>query len=208
MGTVEPRSLCEPLRKVLSRVKGHFLQARAVDLDLGLKLVEIQGLEEGSENFYLPYDKLVIACGSTNATHGVPGLEHCNQLKTISDAQAIRRKIMDNLERAALPSTEEEERKRLLSFVICGGVSLAFLSSLFSGSLKSRRFGFQGCSLTRIPDTGPDWSGISVRAIRHGERRCDGFRQSFYLHPLLLQCDPDTSLLVAGPFLTISETNR
>lgn len=28
---------------------------------------------------------------------------------------------MDNLEKAALPSTEEAERKRLLSFVVCGG---------------------------------------------------------------------------------------
>lgn len=28
---------------------------------------------------------------------------------------------MDNLELAALPSTEAAERKRLLSFVICGG---------------------------------------------------------------------------------------
>jgi hypothetical protein len=40
------------------------------------------------------YDKLVIACGSTTNTHGVPGLEHCFQLKTISDAQCIRRRIM------------------------------------------------------------------------------------------------------------------
>ena len=40
------------------------------------------------------YDKLIIACGSTTNTHGVPGLEHCFQLKTIRDAQNIRRRIM------------------------------------------------------------------------------------------------------------------
>lgn len=40
------------------------------------------------------YDKLVIACGSVSSTHGVPGLESCFQLKTISDAQAIRRRII------------------------------------------------------------------------------------------------------------------
>lgn len=28
---------------------------------------------------------------------------------------------MDNLEKAALPSITEEERKKLLSFVVCGG---------------------------------------------------------------------------------------
>ena len=40
------------------------------------------------------YDKLVIAVGSTSSTHGVPGLENCFQLKTVGDAQAIRRRIM------------------------------------------------------------------------------------------------------------------
>ena len=69
------------------------------------------------ENFYLPYDRLIIACGSVNSTHGVPGLENCYQLKTVPDAQAIRRRVMDNLEKACLPGTSEAERKRLLSFV-------------------------------------------------------------------------------------------
>ena len=150
---------------------------------MGLKLVEIQGLEEGSENFYLPYDKLVIACGSTNATHGVPGLEHCNQLKTISDAQMIRRKIMDNLERAALPSTDEEERKRLLSFVICGGVSTfssrRSVSFFFSVSVFVTATLRHHIALELNSDflhvAGTDWSRISVGIIRYGQRRCDGF---------------------------------
>jgi NADH dehydrogenase len=76
----------------------------------------------------------------------VPGLEHCFQLKTIADAQKIRRRIMgaslfsllyltsscillstiltrrtDNFEAASLPTTTPEERQRLLSFVVCGG---------------------------------------------------------------------------------------
>ncbi len=40
------------------------------------------------------YDKLVIAAGSVSSTHGVPGLEHCFQLKTVADAQAIRRRVL------------------------------------------------------------------------------------------------------------------
>lgn len=54
-------------------------------------------------------------------SHGVPGLEHCYNLKTVQDVVAIRKKIMDNLEAASLPTASEEERKRLLSFVISGG---------------------------------------------------------------------------------------
>jgi NADH dehydrogenase FAD-containing subunit len=71
--------------------------------------------------WFSSYDKLIIAVGSVASTHSVPGLEHCFQLKTISDAQAIRRRIMDNFEAATLPTTTPEERKHLLSFVVCGG---------------------------------------------------------------------------------------
>lgn len=132
VGTVEVRSLVEPLRKIIARVSGHFIQGRAVDVDFSDRLIEIQS-NGGNENFYLPYDKLVIACGSVNSTHGVPGLENCFQLKTVQDAQAIRRRVMDNLEKAALPSVDEEERKRLLSFVVCGGgpTGVEFASELW-----------------------------------------------------------------------------
>ena len=35
VGTVEPRSLIEPLRKVLSPHRGHYIQGRAIDVELG-----------------------------------------------------------------------------------------------------------------------------------------------------------------------------
>jgi len=40
------------------------------------------------------YDKLVIAIGSVSSTHGINGLEHCFQLKSVADAQAIRRRVL------------------------------------------------------------------------------------------------------------------
>ncbi|GAA5849767.1 hypothetical protein JCM9279_002008 [Rhodotorula babjevae] len=131
VGTIEVRSLVEPLRKIIARVSGHFLNARAVDVDFSARLLEVACKDE--DNFYVPYDKLVIACGSVNSTHGVPGLEHCFQLKTVQDAQAIRRRVMDNLEKAALPSTDHDERKKLLSFVVCGGgpTGVEFASELW-----------------------------------------------------------------------------
>ncbi|GLB34744.1 putative pyridine nucleotide-disulphide oxidoreductase [Lyophyllum shimeji] len=119
VGTVQLRSLIEPLRKMIARLHGHYLEGKAVDLVMSERLVEIEGI--GGDHFYIPYDKLVIAVGATSSTHGVPGLENCFQLKTIEDAKNIRRRILDNFERASLPTTTREERKRLLSFVICGG---------------------------------------------------------------------------------------
>ncbi|KAH7910637.1 nucleotide-binding domain-containing protein [Hygrophoropsis aurantiaca] len=119
VGTVQIRSLIEPIRKIIARLRGHFISGKAVDLVMSERLLEVETGD--NKRIYVPYDKLVIACGSTSSTHGVQGLKHCFQLKTISDAQAIRRRIMDNFETASLPTTTPEERKRLLSFVVCGG---------------------------------------------------------------------------------------
>ncbi|KAI8081474.1 pyridine nucleotide-disulfide oxidoreductase-domain-containing protein [Halteromyces radiatus] len=126
VGTLELRSLLEPIRKIAARVQGHFLEGKAVDVDIDNKLVEVErvkhnGVPLENERYYVPYDKLVIAVGATSISHGVEGLEHTLPLKTIVDAINIRRKIMNNVEQAALPTTTPEERKRLLSFVAVGG---------------------------------------------------------------------------------------
>ncbi|KAA1137726.1 hypothetical protein PGTUg99_007683 [Puccinia graminis f. sp. tritici] len=133
VGTVETRSLIEPLRKLVARVKGHYLQAYAVDVDFGERLVEVRGREKDDEPFYVPYDKLVISVGSVSNAHGVPGLKYSSQLKTIDDVREIRQKIINNLERASLPSVSQEERRRLLSFVVCGGgpTGVEFASELY-----------------------------------------------------------------------------
>ncbi|KAG9318597.1 mitochondrial NADH dehydrogenase [Chiua virens] len=123
VGTVQIRSLIEPMRKIIARLRGQMIYGKATDLVMSERLLEVEsaGPDGRMERIYVPYDKLVITVGSVSSTHGVPGLEHCFQLKTISDAQAIRRRIMDNFEMASLPTTTPEERKRLLSFVVCGG---------------------------------------------------------------------------------------
>jgi len=59
--------------------------------------------------------------GSITNPHGVPGLENCHFLKDIHDARSIRNTVIRNLEEACLPTTSDEERRRLLSFVVCGG---------------------------------------------------------------------------------------
>ncbi|KAM3074616.1 hypothetical protein ACMFMG_008046 [Clarireedia jacksonii] len=136
VGTLEFRSLVEPIRRIVARVKGHFIRAKAENIEFSHKLVELSGTSpDGKEEvrFYLPYDKLVIGVGSTTNPHGVKGLENCHFLKDISDAQNIRNAIMINLEYACLPTTSDEERKRLLSFVVSGGgpTGVEFAAELF-----------------------------------------------------------------------------
>lgn len=123
VGTLELRSLVEPVRRIVQRINGHFIKAYAEDVDFSEKLVEISsiGPTGEKEHFYLPYDKLVVGVGSTTNPHGVKGLENCHFLKGIGDARKIRNQIIANLELACLPTTSDAERKRLLSFVVSGG---------------------------------------------------------------------------------------
>lgn len=120
VGTLEVKSLMESIRSLVNSVNGHYLQAAAESIEFSDKLIKVKDLKTGDE-FYVPYDKVVVAVGSVSNTHGVKGLEFTNQLKTAEDALCIRRKILGNFEQACLPTTTEEQRRKLLSFVVCGG---------------------------------------------------------------------------------------
>ncbi|KAJ9298451.1 hypothetical protein DTO271G3_3418 [Paecilomyces variotii] len=122
-GTLGLRSLVDPIRRIVQHLNAHFVKAEAEDVDFSHKLVEVSQVDANGnkQHFYLPYDKLVIGVGSTTNPHGVKGLEYCHFLKTVDNARAIKNKVLENLELACLPTTSDEERKRLLSFVVCGG---------------------------------------------------------------------------------------
>jgi NADH dehydrogenase len=123
VGTLEVRSLIEPIRRITGAIRGHFMKANAESVDFSEKLVEVSqvGPDGKKRFFYVPYDKLVIGVGSRTRTHGVEGLQYCQFLKDVNDARRIRKKVIENFEQACLPTTTDEERRKLLSFVVCGG---------------------------------------------------------------------------------------
>ena len=65
VGTLEFRSLVEPIRRIVNRVRGHFLRAEAESIEFSEKLVEVSQTDSQGhkQRFYLPYDKLVIGVG-------------------------------------------------------------------------------------------------------------------------------------------------
>jgi NADH dehydrogenase len=67
VGTLELRSLVEPIRRIVRRVHGHFLKAMAEDVDFSAKMVEVSavGADGVKQHFYLPYDKLIIGVGKS-----------------------------------------------------------------------------------------------------------------------------------------------
>ena len=68
----------------------------------------------------LPYDQLVVALGSTSRTLPIPGLaEHGLGFKTISEAIALRNRLISTLERAEI-CDDPEKRRALLTYVFVG----------------------------------------------------------------------------------------
>ncbi len=119
VGTIEFLSIAEPIRLMAKHAT--FVQAEAVGLDLSRKVICCRSVFD-REEFPVEYDILVIAVGAESNTFGIDGVrEHAFFLKELSDAFAIRQKMLDNFEAASLPSVSPVERKKLLHFVVVGG---------------------------------------------------------------------------------------
>ena len=112
---LSPADIAWPIRHILRPQRNATVLMEEVrDVDPERKCVQTQFGE-------IPYDYLVIATGSTHSYFGhdewsrfAPGL------KRIEDGTRIRRSILIAFERAEV-MTDEDQRRRLLTFVIVGG---------------------------------------------------------------------------------------
>lgn len=136
VGTLEMRAVLEPVRRL---GLDSFHQGWADDVDFARKVVRVEAntsddlasrtcLKQLAEStgkgatFDVSYDKLVIAVGSYSQTFGIEGVkEFACFLRDIADARKIRMKVLQTFEKAALPITTDDERKKLLHFAIVGG---------------------------------------------------------------------------------------
>ncbi|PMD58971.1 FAD/NAD(P)-binding domain-containing protein [Hyaloscypha bicolor E] len=126
-GTVEHRSIMEPIRSILRHKKAavKYYEAEATKIDPERKVIAIDDnsdIKGASNKTEVSYDMLVVSVGAENATFGIPGVkEHSCFLKEIGDAQQIRKKIMDCVETATFKDQSPEEVARLLHMVVVGG---------------------------------------------------------------------------------------
>src|SRR5208282_3866994 len=81
-GTIEHRSIMEPIRSILRHKKGavKYYEAEATKIDFEKKIVyakdnsEVKGATMDTE---VPFDMLIVGVGAENATFGIPGVrEH------------------------------------------------------------------------------------------------------------------------------------
>jgi len=124
VGTVEYRSITEPIRRV--NEDADYLEATVTEIDPERKVVTAQsvvceGMSCDIEDFELSYDKLVVSVGATTNTFGIKGVkENCAFLKQIEDAARLRSAIGNVFERANIPSLTDEQRRQALTFVVIG----------------------------------------------------------------------------------------
>ena len=127
VGTVEARSLIEPVRRLLPGKPGDatFFEAAAIAVDPKARTVKCRDESEitaSNPEFTVPYDKLVVAVGAPPNTFGTPGVyENAKFLKEVDDAIDIRRKLADLFETASLPGVPADEQRRMLSVLVVGG---------------------------------------------------------------------------------------
>jgi Pyridine nucleotide-disulphide oxidoreductase len=122
VGTVEYRSITEPIREICPGAE--YLEATASDIDPVNRLVTCQSVVcDGNscqvEDFQVSYDKVIVTVGAQTNTFGIPGVrEYCCFLKQVEDARRIRTAIVNCFERANLPHLSEQERVDNLTFCV------------------------------------------------------------------------------------------
>jgi NADH:ubiquinone reductase (non-electrogenic) len=115
-GTVEARSITEPIRRIICKTDVQFYQSECAKIDakskrILCKHVSEMGRREADQDFTLDYDLLVVAVGASNNTFGSKGVqEYCHFLKEIEDAEKIRDCIVERFETASLPTFSSDER--------------------------------------------------------------------------------------------------
>jgi NADH:ubiquinone reductase (H+-translocating) len=116
-GSVEPRHVVAPLRRVLKRC--HVITASVTEINHSDKVVTIENPQTGAEN--VEYDILVVALGSVARLLPIPGLaEQGISLKTVGEAIYLRNHVLAKMD-AAENTSDPELRSRLLTFTFVGG---------------------------------------------------------------------------------------
>ena len=120
---LEPDSIAYPLRKIFRK-----------NIDFHFRMAEVENIDAQNNTIYtsigsLTFDYLVIATGTRTNFFGNESIaQNSMPMKTVPQALNIRSLMLQNIEKADI-TTDENERKRLLNFVIAGagptGVELA-----------------------------------------------------------------------------------
>ncbi|MCZ7431605.1 NAD(P)/FAD-dependent oxidoreductase [Streptomyces sp. WMMC1477] len=116
-GSISPRHVVVPLRRVLP--KAEVLTGRVSSIDQDRKVATVTPLV--GEAYELPFDYLVVALGAVSRTFPIPGLaEQGIGMKGVEEAIGLRNHVLEQLDKAD-STTDEDVRRKALTFVFVGG---------------------------------------------------------------------------------------
>ena len=116
-GSIEPRHVVVPLRKVLR--KCHILTGRVTAISRERKEVTVESSTGNVSQ--LGYDLLVVAPGSVARTLPIPGLaEQGISFKTVAEAIYLRNHVLSRMDDAS-STLDPALRRKLLTFMVVGG---------------------------------------------------------------------------------------
>lgn len=118
VGTIEFRSIIEPIRNVKNAV---YIQAVCNKIDEVNNTLYCEDTDT-KKQFTLDFDILIISVGEITNSYNIEGVEKFTYfLREVADARKIRVKVIDCFENASIPGISNEEKKGYLRFVVCGG---------------------------------------------------------------------------------------
>ncbi|MFD7508863.1 NAD(P)/FAD-dependent oxidoreductase [Streptomyces sp. NPDC059853] len=116
-GSISPRHVVVPLRRVLP--KAEVLTGRVTSIDQDRKVASVAPIV--GTPYELPFDYLVVALGAVSRTFPIPGLaEQGIGMKGVEEAIGLRNHVLEQLDKAD-STTDEEVRRKALTFVFVGG---------------------------------------------------------------------------------------
>ncbi len=111
-----PSDIAVPIRAIFSRRRNvQVLMGEVEGVDTARRLLSVR------DTATIPYDILILATGSVYSWFGHDAWrDHSVALKTLDDADTLRRRLLGAFERAE-SRTDAEEIRALLTFVVVGG---------------------------------------------------------------------------------------
>lgn len=108
-------NICFPFRR-------EFKKQRNISYHMGhVKAIDLEACTVTTSYEIIPFDRLVLAAGSTNNYFGMDHLDmETYGIKTAAEAMHTRDEILDRFERGAL-CKDKTRRRQLLSFLVVGG---------------------------------------------------------------------------------------
>ena len=177
-GNIEPRHVVVPLRRALRGV--HILTGEITAADPSRRAATFHPAE--GEPYEIPFDVLVVGCGSVSRVLPVPGLaEHGVGFKSLPEAVYLRNRVLSQMD-AAEATNDETVRRRALTFLFVGGgyagvEALAELEDLARDACRlyrrvrreDMRWVLVEAADTILPEIGPDLARYALdRLSSHG----------------------------------------